>query len=63
VGDTIEWINKDPVDHTATDKAGAWEVVIPAGQRARILLRDVGTFEYYCRFHPNMTARFIVTGR
>ena len=63
VGDTIEWINKDPVDHTATDKAGAWDVVIPAGKRARVVLRDAGTFEYYCRFHPNMTARIVVTGR
>jgi plastocyanin len=63
VGDTIDWINKDPVDHTATDKAGAWDVVVPAGQRARVWLRDAGTFEYYCRFHPNMTARIVVTGR
>jgi plastocyanin len=63
VGDTIEWINKDPIDHTATDKAGAWDVVVPAGKRARVVLRDAGTFEYYCRFHPNMTARVVVTGR
>ncbi|OJU37602.1 MAG: hypothetical protein BGN94_23000, partial [Rhizobiales bacterium 68-8] len=29
VGDTIEWVNKDPLAHTATVKGG-WEVMIPA---------------------------------
>ncbi len=29
VGDTIEWINKDNLAHTATVKGG-WEVMIPA---------------------------------
>ena len=32
VGDTIEWVNGDFVDHTATDKGGAWDVAIAAGK-------------------------------
>lgn len=31
VGDTIEWVNKDRLAHTATVKGG-WEVMIPAGK-------------------------------
>ena len=29
VGDTIEWINKDILAHTATATGGDWNVVIP----------------------------------
>lgn len=62
VGDTIEWINKDVVIHTATVK-GDWDVVIPAGKSATILVEKAGTVDYYCRFHPNMKGRLAVTAR
>ena len=33
VGDTIEWINKDVVAHTATaQQGGAFDVMLPAGK-------------------------------
>src|SRR5688500_16006044 len=53
IGDTIEWGNTDILDHTATVKGG-WEVLMPAGKSASLVLQEVGLFEYYCRFHPNM---------
>jgi plastocyanin len=56
VGDTIEWINQDPFDHTATVD-GVWEVVIPAHRRARLVLKRSGVFDYYCRYHPHMKGR------
>lgn len=59
VGDTIEWVNKDVLAHTATVR-GDWDVVIPANKSASIILRTAGTIEYYCRFHPNMKGRIIV---
>jgi plastocyanin len=62
VGDTIEWVNKDILAHTATVK-GAWEVVIPAGKSASLVLQKAGSFEYYCRFHPNMKGRVTVAGQ
>lgn len=60
VGDTIEWVNNDIVDHTATAK-GQWDVEIPAGQKGHVVLKKAGTFAYYCRFHPNMKATLVVT--
>ena len=60
VGDTIEWVNNDIFDHTATAKTGTWDVVIPAGKRARAVMKKAGTFEYYCKFHPNMVATVTV---
>jgi plastocyanin len=60
VGDTIEWINNDPFDHTATVD-GAWEVVIPAHRKARLTLKKSGMLEYYCRYHPHMKGRLSVS--
>jgi plastocyanin len=53
VGDTIEWINKDPIVHTATVK-DAWEVMIPAKKTVIQRLDKPEAVDFYCRFHPNM---------
>jgi plastocyanin len=55
VGDTVEWVNDDVFDHTATDKDGKWDVPIAAGKTGVLRMDRSGTFEYFCRFHPNMT--------
>ena len=60
VGDTIAWINKDIVAHTATVR-GDWDVMIAADTSASLVLKKAGIVEYYCRFHPNMKGRIIIT--
>lgn len=62
VGDTIEWTNRDAVAHTAT-AAGAWDIQIAAGKSARLAVRKPGSFNYFCRFHPNMTGRVTVSAK
>lgn len=59
VGDTIEWVNKDILAHTATVK-GDWDVMILAKKSGSFVLKKVGDVEYYCRFHPNMKGRISV---
>jgi plastocyanin len=56
VGDTIEWINKDVLAHTATARNGDWDVVLPPKKNGTLVLKKAGTVDYYCRFHPNMKA-------
>ena len=56
VGDTIEWINKDVLAHTATERSGDWDVTIAPKKTATSVLKKAGTTDYYCRFHPNMKA-------
>jgi len=60
VGDTIEWMNKDAFAHTATVKGG-WEVMLPVKKSGSITVEKAGTIDYYCRFHPNMKGRIMVT--
>ncbi len=61
VGDTIEWINKDIFAHTATARNGDFDVMLPPKKTGTLVLKKAGTVDYYCRFHPNMTATLTVT--
>ena len=56
VGDTIAWINKDVFAHTATAKNGDFDVTLPPNKLATSVLKEAGTVDYYCRYHPNMKA-------
>ena len=60
VGDTIEWINKDILAHTATARNGDWDVTIPPKKTVTLVLKKAGAVEYYCRFHPNMKATLTI---
>lgn len=63
-GDTIEWVNEDFIDHTATANDGAWDVAIAASQSARRQFDHAGTSKYFCRFHPDMTGTVhVVAGK
>lgn len=61
VGDTIEWINKDALAHTATAKNGAWNVLLKPKKSGHIVLKKAGSIDYFCKFHPNMKGRVVVT--
>ena len=61
VGDTMEWINKDILAHTATARNGDWDVTMPPKKNVTLVLKKAGTVDYYCRFHPNMKATLVVT--
>lgn len=60
VGDTLEWVNKDILAHTATAADKSWDVMIAPKQNGRLVLKKAGAFDYICRFHPNMKGRVTV---
>ena len=60
VGDTIEWVNKDGLAHTATAKNNDWDVMIGPNNTARLVLTKPGEVDYYCKFHPNMKGHVTV---
>ncbi len=59
VGDEVEWVNRDALVHTATVKGGA-DVILPAKKSGRLVLQEAGSFDYFCRYHPNMKGRITV---
>ena len=61
VGDTVVWLNRDIVAHTATDSAGAWDSgEIPKDGRWTYVPRAAGEWTYICALHPTMKGRLIV---
>jgi plastocyanin len=61
VGDTVEWVNKDILAHTATAANGDWNVAIAPKQTAQLVVKKPGTVDYFCKYHPNMKGRVVVT--
>lgn len=59
VGDEVEWINRDALVHTATVEGGA-DVLLPANKTGRLVLQEAGSFDYICRYHPNMKGHITV---
>jgi len=57
VGDTVEWVNKDPFPHniTAADRAFHSRDLDP-NQSFRFHATKPGTFPYVCTLHPTMSA-------
>jgi plastocyanin len=60
VGDTVEWDNSDIAAHTATSKEGGFDVNVVPTRKGSAVLRRPGTFDYICRYHPNMKGQLIV---
>jgi plastocyanin len=62
-GDTVVWINRDIVPHTATPTGKAqWDTgTLTQGQEGRHILRRRGSFSYVCTLHPTMKGTLIVT--
>lgn len=59
-GDTIVWVNRDVVPHTATARDRSFEVIVPSRRSANMVVRRAGTFPIYCRYHPAMTGSLVV---
>lgn len=56
-GDTVEWVNKDVIPHTATaaQKGGFDSGEIAAGKSWRHTFKSKGIVPYVCTFHPTMS--------
>ncbi|PSJ52225.1 cupredoxin domain-containing protein [Pseudaminobacter soli (ex Li et al. 2025)] len=62
VGDTVEWVNEDPVPHTATTKGG-WNLNIPPKKTASEVMKKAGEFNYHCSVHPSMKGHISVAAQ
>lgn len=59
-GDTIVWVNRDIVPHTATGRDRSFDVVVPPRRSVNMVVRRAGTIPFYCRYHPAMRGSLVV---
>jgi plastocyanin len=60
-GETVTWRNNGPSVHTATARNGSFDTGnLARGQSGSHTFNGAGTFSYFCRPHPNMTATITV---
>lgn len=60
-GTTVEWVNRDPVVHTATALDGTWNSgSLGEGDRWTHTFTVPGRYSYYCIPHPEMRGVIVV---
>lgn len=61
-GDTVVWINRDLVPHTATaERKPAWTTgSLAQDQSGQYVARQTGEVPYFCEFHPVMKGTLII---
>jgi plastocyanin len=62
-GDVLVFVNRDIVPHSATARDRSFDLVVQPGQSGRVTLRRAGAIAFFCRFHPAMQGRLVVSPR
>ena len=60
-GDKILWVNRDIVPHTATARDGGFDVEVPSGGSAAMVVGLVGKVAFFCRYHPAMRGELVIS--
>jgi len=60
-GDTITIVNADGATHTVTADDGSFDVEVPAGSTATLVIPAAGTFAIHCKIHSSMHGEIVVT--
>jgi plastocyanin len=54
-GDSVVFVNRDTVPHTATARNGAFNTgEIEPGRRVSVKIAKTGSLAYFCQIHPSM---------
>jgi plastocyanin len=59
-GDTILWVNKDFLKHTATARDKSFNLELPPRTSGKSVIRHSGKIAFYCIYHPGMTGSLSV---
>lgn len=61
-GDTVTWQNDDGLEHTATARDKSWSTKsLSGGSSGSITFTQKGTHKYFCKWHPGMKGKIVVT--
>ncbi|MDQ4101302.1 MAG: cupredoxin domain-containing protein [Thermoproteota archaeon] len=62
VGEVVTWVNEDSAIHTATSTDGTFDSdILRRGQTYNHTFNSVGEYSHFCKLHPDMVGRVIVT--
>ncbi len=62
-GSTVTWTNKDDIPHNVVNTSGKFaSPVLDTDQKYSFTFYEAGTYPYYCKIHPMMTATITVVG-
>lgn len=59
-GDKIVWVNRDLFLHSATAANHSFDVNVPPGKSAAIVLKSSGVIAFSCKYHPGMRGQLRV---
>jgi amicyanin len=62
-GTTVTWVNADDVPHTVTSTASPQRFdskTLDTDDKFSFEFKAAGTFDYFCKVHPNMTGKVVV---
>ena len=63
-GTTVTWANADEEPHTVTAVGGAFHsAALDTGNKYSFTFSKPGSYTYFCRLHPQMTATVVVRPR
>lgn len=61
VGDTVTWINKDLVPHTATANDKSWDSGrLSKGESFSLTITSQTNLDYFCFYHRQMKAKLVL---
>jgi len=60
-GDVVVWRNQDSMLHTVSGDGGLESGPMGLAQSYSFTFNTPGTYNYHCKYHPNMTATIVVT--
>ncbi len=62
IGNTVIWINKDVVPHTATAKDKSWDSGrLKRGESFTLTITEETMLDYFCFYHRQMKAGLVIT--
>jgi plastocyanin len=53
-GDSIIWVNRDFLRHSATATDHSFDADLPANAKVKTVLKKSGAIPFICRYHPGM---------
>ena len=59
-GDSISIVNADAFAHTVTADDGSFDVDVPGGSTATLVIPEAGTYAIHCEIHASMHGTIVV---